>query len=256
MGSRVKIPLGICLHDQMLQFWKQNFCCIPRFSLQPPKLPPLLPSPSPSDPPYAFCTPSSRANSLQQSLLVCTEGHFSEGSSPGYHFSSCLEWCLTRRADMLLTSLIWHLSFSKRKKSWFIPRWYWYSYIDIQGGPLVEGGCAAFRIYCYLKPAMAQVLRTKCTLMMARDEMPGNDGRPRISINDLLAFMFSHEFLEPRIVTLGIGIQGHRKMCTLGSNGIHIGKAAKPAIQGQKQLKCPICMALLRFIWKVMDNLS
>lgn len=55
-GSKVKIPLGICLHDWMLQFWKQNFCCIPRFSLQPHKLPPLLPSTSP--PPMTPLMPS------------------------------------------------------------------------------------------------------------------------------------------------------------------------------------------------------
>lgn len=91
---------------------------------------------------------------------------------------------------------------------------------------------------------------------MAMEGMTVHDGRPWILINDLLAFMFSHEFLEPRIVALGIGIQGYRKICTLGSNGVYIGKATKPAIQVQKQLKCPICVALLRFIWRVMDNLS
>lgn len=41
-----------------------------------------------------------------------------------------------------------------------------------------------------------------------------NNDRPRVLINDFLAFVFSCKFLEPRVVTLDIGVQGHRTIKT------------------------------------------
>lgn len=40
-------------------------------------------------------------------------------------------------------------------------------------------------------------------LMMAMEGIAVNNGSPRVLINDLWAFSFLHEFLEPRIVTPG-----------------------------------------------------
>lgn len=50
---------------------------------------------------------------------------------------------------------------------------------------------------------IVKALRTRCMLMMAMEGIAVNNGSPRVLINDLWAFSFLHEFLEPRIVTPG-----------------------------------------------------